>query len=420
MKNYKFIVFIFIILSNVLYAKKMRIRSSANLSNNLPLERFKDKHWLNEHSWFKINSLCEILQKNLSITYKKIVDKINFDCPEFSISPKFPHKGYFHELFILSIPSGRVQGERGYVFINGQLPDEMARGDRFECLTNIPKIKKENVKRISGRVAVIAQHGADKQFANYYHWLYEVLGRLAMLEIAGIEYDFLYVGHSKKFMKETLELWGIDFSKIIEPTDDNFCIEADELIVPSLVINTSVGHKHAGNFQHPVTSMYIRKKLFTAAQAQNIDTSKFSKRVFISRKDAYSARKILNWDNEIFKFFEQKGFGSYELSNLSVASQIMLFYNAEVIVSEQGSGLANILFSNSETKIIEIFQALIDNCFWWISSFCRLNYFPVKALEQDTDYFADWRDNDFSQLYQSCGSQVIVSLDLIKKIIDTL
>lgn len=401
-----------IFISQNLYSKRI-------ISNRYTgMERFKDKHWLNQHSWFKIVPLKEILKENQNIMYKKVIDNIYFECPPFSIAPKFPNKGYFEELFILSIPNGRVQGESGHVFFNEKLPDEMARGDRFECLQGIPKIDSDKIQKISGRVAVIAQHGSNKNMANYYHWICEVLGRLALLEMAGVEYDWLYVGMSKKFMKETLGLWSIDFSKIIEPADEHFSIQADELILPSLVINTSCGHAHAGNFQHPVILEYVKNKLLVGAKKENINL-KFSKRVFISRKDAYNARRILNED-QIFDLFKAKGFERYEMSKLSVSEQILLCSQAEMVASEQGSGLTNILFCNPNTIIIEIFQALVDNCFWWLGQALSLNYIPIKTIPVDVDYFAHFRDKSFMLSYQAFLSQASVPLNEIQKIVAEL
>jgi hypothetical protein len=420
MNDKTFLVLFFLLCSHVfIFSKRVVVQ------RNTGMERFKDKQWLNQNSWFQILPLQEILKKNQQIdsclknpiVYRKIVDKVPFDYPEFSIALKFPHSGYFEELFILTIPQGRVQGECGYVFVDDKLSDEMARGDRFECLANIPKIPENNIQKISGRVAVIAQHGSNKNIANYYHWVCEVLGRLALLEIGGVEYDWLYVGMPKKFMKETLRLWGVNFEKIIEPTDEQFCIEADELILPSMVINTSVGHAHAGNFQHPVTLQYVKDKLLAGANKENIDCSKFSSKVFISRKDSYNARRILNED-AIFELFQKKDFERYELSKMSVPEQIILFAHAEIVVSEQGSGLTNVLFCRPNTIVVEIFQALIDNCFWWMSNALDLQYIPIKTLPIDVDYFAHFRDKNFSSIFKAVLNQTNVPLDNIKKFAD--
>lgn len=411
MRLHNFLFLIVIFSSVLIESKKMR---------TVPrMEIFKDKSWLNQRGWFKTVPLEYILKINPQVNYQQVVDKVYFDYPEFALSSKFPHKGYFDELFMLSVPQGKVQGMCGHVFIQNLLSDEMARGDRFECLVEIPKVPEQNIKKVSGKVAVIAQHGVGGKWANYYHAIYEVLGRLALLEIAGIEYDWLYVPLDKKYVREALFLWGIDFKKIIAPTDEYFAIQADELIVPSMVINTSCGHAHAGNFQHPITSKYIKEKLLLGAKKENIDTSSFSKKVFISRKDSHNARRILNED-EIFKLFEAKGFKRYEMSKLSVAEQVLLLHNAEIVVSEQGSGLANILFCKSDTMVVEIFQALIDNCFWWVSQMLDLNYIPIKTLPVDADYYADWRNKNMDYYFKNNILQTNVPVDEIKKFVDTL
>lgn len=400
----------FIIIPMSMYSRKYSVKK-------IGMEVFKDKHFLNKHSWFKIVPLQEILQKNPQIMYRKITDKVYFNYTKFSIAPKFPHAGYFHELFTLHIPQGRVQGERGYVFVDGKLSDEMARGDRFECLYNTPQIKDENIQKISGRVAVIAQHGGDKLFVNYYHWMLEVLGRLAMLEMAGIEYDWLYVGHSKKFMKETLVLWGIDFSKIIEPTDDNFCIQADELIVPSMVINTNVGYAYQGNFIHPEVVTYVKNKLLSKAQGDLQNRTIFSDKVFISRHD--SVRRFLN-EYELFEKLKHFGFESYELSNMSVVDQMRLFNQAKIIVTEHGANLTDILFCRPGTRVIEIFQKLIDNSFWYLSQILQLQYIPILTIPVDTDYFAHWRNQNFTPYMISGTSQVELSQEHIEKILKSV
>lgn len=387
---------------------------------SLPINVFTtlEKQDFNKRSWFQVIPLSDILKNNPQIQYQKVCDTMYFDYPKFSIAPNFPNKGFFNELFILTIPNGRVQGLCGDVVIQGNLPEEMVRANRYDCLVT-KQLNDSNFAKISGKVAVIAQHGAGQYWANYYHALYEVFGRLAILEMNNIEYDWLYVPTDKKFVREILQLWGIDFSKIISPTNEFFGVQADELIVPSLVINTSAGHKHAGNFQHPLTTRYVKKKLLHAALRKDIDISQFSKKIFISRKDSYNARRISNED-DIFALFESKGFKRYSLCDLSVTEQILLFNNADIIVCEQGSGLANIMFCKPQTTIIEIHQKLIDNCFWWVCNMLQLNYVPIKTVDADSNYFANWWDKGIRFL-EECGKSIIaVPLDEIKTIADRL
>jgi hypothetical protein len=366
--------------------------------------------------WFKIRPIQEFLEKNAQIKYKKLENEVNFDVSEFFIAPKYTKKGYFKELFVLSIYQGIVQGKKGYVLIDDQMIKELVWDQRFSYtyLPDVFKIDEKNIQKIPGRVAVISQFGYD----NYFHWINEVLGRLALLEMHNIEYDWLYVADEKKYAKETLDLWGIDSSKIISPKDNNFCIQADELIVPSLVSNVSIGsdHAHAGGFINPITMKYVRNKLLLAAQKKDINSSSFAKKIFISRKDTH--RRILNED-EIFDLFQEKGFVRYELSKMSAAEQIMLFHNAEIIIAEHGAGITNILFAKPNTKFFEIFQALVDSCFWWQSTIAGLQYFPCLTVPVDLDYFVS-RKLDQRIYSKASRSRINISIQLIEKIIENL
>lgn len=83
----------------------------------------------------------------------------------------------------------------------------------------------------------------------------------------------------------------------------------------------------------------------------------------------------------------------HELSKLSVSGQIILFNQADIIVSSQGTGLANSIFCNSNTKIIELFQSLGDCTFWYISQIFNLNYIPMKTVDFEHDFFKAWKSD---------------------------
>lgn len=411
-KNILWALFFIFSCCSYLYAKRMVTKQQT-----IPIDVLKDKHWLNDHGWFKIIPLAEILNQNPRVIYKQLTDKYFFDFPEFPLSSKFPHRGYFNELFILKIPNGRVQGMCGHVFIEGKLSEEMARGDRFDCLFNVPKIKENNVKEITGRVAVIAQHGAGGKWANYYHALYEVFGRLAMLEMFDIQYDWLYIPLDAKYVKELLQLWGIDFSKIIAPDSENYCLQADELIVPSMVINKDSGHKHAGNYLHPDIINYLKNKFLSHVSDTIFNKHFFSDKIFISRKG--SVRCITN-ENDLFEKLKPMGFVSYELANMSIIEQIILFAQAKIVVGEHGAGFTNILFCKSGTKIIEVFQGLIDPSFWYLCNVFNFDYQPILTIPVDVDYFANWREQSFMTYMKSATHKAEITLDKIEKIVTTV
>jgi len=286
-----------------------------------------------------------------------------------------PYTGLFKETFILTIAQGQVTGLDGWIIVEDCLINELIWQNVYLHKDVLHEAKRNTLVVKEGRVAVIAQTG----HLYYYHWMVEVLGRLALLEMQGIEYDYLYVPMITPYMKETLELWGINPSKIIIASDDTM-VTADELIVPSLVSHVVVhGLPRLVHYIPDYLVHYIRTKLLHAVEQQEL-AHQFNKKVFISRQDA-SARKIINED-EVFALFEAQGFARYHLTQLSILEQILLFKNAEIIVGTIGSGLTNILFCHPNVQIIELYQARRDSTIWNLSQMIGLhNHQCIKTTE---------------------------------------
>lgn len=335
-----------------------------------------------------ITPLETVLQQHPDIAYITCQKAQPFHYEPFPLSvwPELqPYKGLFAETFILKIPNGQVCSHNGWIkvddaIISELLPQNYDLNTVIERLTNSPF---KNLKKISGRVAVITRIDA---FC-YGHWIQDILGRLVLLEQQGIEYDWLYVPSYHKFQKETLELWGIDPAKLIEPFDDYY-IEADELIVPSYTARRAP-EEHIPFKEHvdlvcyftPWCIEYIRNKFIPLAQELE---KKYNyilpKKIFISRKGA-KVRRMINED-EVFSIFEKQGFKRFLLEHLSILEQIILFKNADIIVAPNGSSLTNMIFCKPETRIIEIFQARSDCCFYFLAQTLGIkNYQYIQTMK---------------------------------------
>jgi|GEM_PF-287944 len=330
----------------------------------------------------KVNfvSVYDFIKTHPGVTYQTVVPALpfNFDPYPLSVLPEEqPYQGTFSETFMLTVPQGRVCSKSGWVVIDNCFLTELIWKYKQLGLKDFTKTKFENVQKVSGRVVVLAQRGGYC----YFHWITEVLGRLAMVEMSGIEYDYIYVPTYKPFMKDSLILWGVDPSKIIEADETNY-IQADELIVPSLVSKIDEGYTKFASYVPPYVVEYVKEKLVRKAQEQNI-ASDFSKRVFITRKDAPNLLRQTTNEDEVFALFEAKGFKCYSLSNLSVLEQIMLFQNAEVVVGCHGAGLTNTIFCNQGTQVIEFFQARGSATYWYISQMLGLRHECVKTTDFD-------------------------------------
>ena len=335
--------------------------------------------------WFDIMPIKDIIQENPSVQYKKCFDPVDFSYTEFplSINPSWhPNQGRFDETFIITVPGGTLRSKNGCTVINNHIISEMIWKNFIQNL----KQYDDQPQRFSGRVAVIAQQA----HFNYFHWLTEVLCRLALLEISDEPYDYIYTPQDRDYIKGTLGLWGIPQEKIITPLNDSSYIQADTIIIPSLVCNTILKSVYFSCYVQPHLIKYVINKLLTAAK-QFPSEHQDSRRIFISRKDA-TQRKLLN-EEDVFALLKPHGFVRYELERLSVTQQILLFHNAEIIISPQGTGLANCIFCTPETQIIELFQGLNDCTFWYLSQELGLNYTPIKTVEFAHNYSSGWIDN---------------------------
>ena len=179
-------------------------------------------------------------------------------------------------------------------------------------------------------------------------------------------------------MKETLELWGVDSSKIIEAYD-GYILQAETLIVPSLVAQVKVeGIPHLAHYIPEYILMYVKNKLLAGYEKQQHNFN-FSKKVFISREDA-TTRKMLN-EQDVFNVFEKYGFKKYVLSQMSIVEQIALFQGADIIIGSLGSGMTNVIFCKPNVKIFDIFQHRCDCTIFYMCQTLGLEYHPIKTID---------------------------------------
>lgn len=362
-------------------------------------------HQVTHSSWHcDVKPLAWFIQKHKEIKYKLCHNEIPFHYDKSPVTDDHrlhPYQGFFNKTFILTIPHGKVFGFDGWVMIDDMTIGELIWQNMYTSRFILQEAKKRPMIVKKGTIAVIAQSG----YNYYYHWLVEVLGRLALLEIHGISYDYLYVPTHKPYMKELLELWGIDSTKIINAYDD-YLVTGDELVVPSLVAKvTTSGCPRLAHYIPTYLLAYIKEKLLKSIDVERcVQEEQFCKKVFISRKDS-AIRKTTNED-EVFALLEAQGFKRYTLSTMSNEKAIALFKNAEIIIGSSGSNLANVIFCDPNTMIVDIFQAKRDCTFNYIAQNLGLRYTCVKTMD-----FIDDNDGQFDSA---------IPLDTIKTLIHNL
>ena len=233
------------------------------------------------------------------------------------------------------------------------------------------------LKKKRGKIFSLLTGGAGNN--NYFHWMYDVLPRLGLLEY---EYNLKDIDHfllpdfTKKFQKETLDLLNIPKSKRLSSIENRHTL-GDTIITvdhPYVVTNDP-----SNNIQN--IPIWIIKWLKTKF-LNNLNSSKeYSKKIYIDRKDAVSGtahlRKITN-ENEVKSYLVSQGYQLITLSDLHFFEQVNLFNNAESIVGLHGAGFANVTFCKPNTRILEFKPNTEGNMYKNLSINNGLNYSNIS------------------------------------------
>ena len=272
---------------------------------------------------------------------------------------------------LLEVPNGLVSGS-GYVFdesgnlINGashRFSRKIKRGLVCHPYRIFPAIK-----LMQGSVGAITASNQDA----YFHWLFDLLPRLKMLEDMGLKPDKYYMQYRYRFQRETLDLLEFISSQQIINCDDFPLLSATRLIVPC--------HEVMDGREFPQWVVHFLRDSFLPKRGASVPSSK--KRLFVSRADALF-RRILN-ELELIPVFEEYGFTLVKLEKLSFQDQVSLFKDAEAVVLPHGSGLANLVFCSEGTKVIELFPNQMVDLSFRLSTAVGLDYFFLSARQGDS------------------------------------
>ena len=320
---------------------------------------------------------------NLEPTYVSILPEclVNLKPPKINetfihFSFRFPSQIFLPSSFVAIIPKGRywindAQTQSATIaadnrFLADISPDFpiLSPNHPDKHLSNHSILSKnalEPVREINGTVAVLS--GLLNNV--YFHWMFDVLPRIELLyrsQISLNDIDFYLTSFQLPFQKETLQTLDIPEQKILS-VDEFSHIRSPKLIVPSFPGSIS---------WMPQWTCDFLKKHFLDESA--IESSNLPKRIYISRKKS-KIRRVLNED-QLLEVLSEFGLVRVTLEGMSVREQAAMFANADVIIAPHGSGLTNLAFCRSNTKVIELFSPnYVYHCYWFISNLVNLEYY---------------------------------------------
>ena len=120
--------------------------------------------------------------------------------------------------------------------------------------------------------------------------------------------------------------------------DDGFYFFKNSQIPQFLKVNESV----------KILNYFIKSILYS----EPIRDKNKKAKIYVSRQNSYY-RNIINED-DVIKLLKKNNFTIVDPNHLTIKKIIKIFFNTEILISPSCSNLANLIFCNSNTKIIEI------------------------------------------------------------------
>lgn len=279
---------------------------------------------------------------------------------------------------------------RGYVWRDGAvlLPDGTLLEESILVPHRHPLVRGARLPRaipFEGSLGVIS----STYGRGFYHWVFDSLARLALLEAAGTSPDALVVNYKHlPFHDEWLQALGVDMGTVYSGVELPF-VRPDQVILSQIPGRDGVIPEYAVD--------YLRRKL----RGPRDRSMSGPKRVFVSRRQA-ARRRVAN-EPEIERVLSHYGFVSIALESIPLAERSALLSDAEVFLCPDGAGLTNMLFCNEQVKVIELFTHRATEPFGWsLSNRLGLDYHYVLGDPDQPGYV---RPNDLEETIELALSQ---------------
>lgn len=176
---------------------------------------------------------------------------------------------------------------------------------------------------------------------NYWHFTFETLPRLLIMEKRG--YKGKYLVNNGNSIREFLAITGFDENRLIF-CSPNQVIHAKKVYM----IDEFFGIELSGKLLEDTRKFAIER--IEANHGCLIDES-YPRKIYVSR---IGTRRIIN-ENQLTEFLVPRGFKVIVPETVSVLEQIKLFANADIIVTPHGANATNALYCKKGTTLVECF-----------------------------------------------------------------
>jgi hypothetical protein len=200
---------------------------------------------------------------------------------------------------------------------------------------------------------------------NYYHFIYDSLPYLISyfhLKKTNPKLKLL-ISKSNSEQKEFYK-FVLDMFSILGITSEDLVIAKDDVLYEKIFISSSYTHGHDSNLP-PRSEVYDFFEKIKKVACRKSPKSDLPQKIYISRRTwihnnlsnigtNYTTRRKLMCEDDLVRRLEESGYKEVFTENLDMVEKIKLFSNAKEVIGPIGGGLANVLFSSKDTKLLVI------------------------------------------------------------------
>ena len=247
---------------------------------------------------------------------------------------------FWPKRFCHLIKDATLHSDTGLVYLDGKLINQS--GSFFESsfhtaimyrLTGPPRRKSKTHVNVAS-LAIPPAH-------SYWHWVCEILPLVLRMDEIVPNLEILVGRDQPTYVGETLRILERSFTVCNKKWVN--------------VANLWVIDKPTFGWYHPTEIELVRKR---ASALNSLGLRSEIKKVYVSREGWL---RTMSNENVLESWLQAEGFYILRTKDgLSIADQVKLFSNVDTIVSASGSGLANAIFMNPKSHVIEIFSDSFD------------------------------------------------------------
>jgi hypothetical protein len=211
--------------------------------------------------------------------------------------------------------------------------------------------------RLDGNWTSIFSNWCRNEACAYWHYLMDGLARLALLDEFPADTKILVPSKLEPWKRELLDLLGL--AGRYRPTNER------HLLVGNYYFSSMSAMTGCYN---PFAVEFLRSRLLLKS-----DRNFKGPRKFYILREGWKQR-VTNED-EVRRFFQDKGWALIAPETLGMAAEIELFRNAEAVCGVHGSGFANLLWASPGCRVLELCPSnLLSGAFECVAKILNLDH----------------------------------------------